>query len=379
MASFNQINIGTTPNDGTGTTLRDGGQIINNNFEEVNNSFAEKSNVLTKTNTTPFTPANDYEPSTKKYVDDNSAQGGEYQGFYFKWKAAPVNSTPSSGYFSLNNTTPSSTTTIKIHSESQTKHTGNLIGDMKYILIRDVSTGESVQFEITVSNKVGDLYTLTVTSGDANDDLTTISDSIDYNISFISKNGTSVGMTSFYIKDDNNDSYEITNGVTITHNGSDGVSCSSASVSSTEKKITFGLTPNGVNGSVLQDGTIEYPKLNGVGLPQEPRNLIVEPDGTFSLSDTEASHTPYIGNLSISGDGVKKVFQITPPSGAFSPITPVCFLYDYTDNRNVILGKDIGLGSPDVYIESDSANNGFNIVFQTAPASGKNYALTYIC
>jgi hypothetical protein len=31
------INIGTSPNDGTGHTLRDGGQIINANFQIVKN------------------------------------------------------------------------------------------------------------------------------------------------------------------------------------------------------------------------------------------------------------------------------------------------------------------------------------------------------
>lgn len=39
------------------------------------NSFetALKSDVLTKTNTTEFTPTEDYNPATKKYVDDNAA------------------------------------------------------------------------------------------------------------------------------------------------------------------------------------------------------------------------------------------------------------------------------------------------------------------
>lgn len=30
------------------------------------------SNFLSKTNTTPYTPTNDYNPATKKYVDDNA-------------------------------------------------------------------------------------------------------------------------------------------------------------------------------------------------------------------------------------------------------------------------------------------------------------------
>jgi len=39
-------------------------------------AFAEKTNVLEKDNTTPFTPSGDYQPATKKYVDDNAGGGG---------------------------------------------------------------------------------------------------------------------------------------------------------------------------------------------------------------------------------------------------------------------------------------------------------------
>jgi len=35
---------------------------------------ADKTEVLTKTNTTAFTPTGDYQPATKKYVDDNKTQ-----------------------------------------------------------------------------------------------------------------------------------------------------------------------------------------------------------------------------------------------------------------------------------------------------------------
>ena len=52
------------------------GEVILN--EEINNSidvfatkeFVYSSNVLTKTNTSSFTPTGDYQPATKKYVDD---------------------------------------------------------------------------------------------------------------------------------------------------------------------------------------------------------------------------------------------------------------------------------------------------------------------
>jgi len=45
------------------------------------------ANVLTLDNTTPFTPDADYEPATKKYVDDNIGGGG------VTWVAAPATKT----------------------------------------------------------------------------------------------------------------------------------------------------------------------------------------------------------------------------------------------------------------------------------------------
>lgn len=44
------------------------------------NSKANTSNVLTKNNTTSYTPTNDYHPATKKYVDENS--GSKFDGSY---------------------------------------------------------------------------------------------------------------------------------------------------------------------------------------------------------------------------------------------------------------------------------------------------------
>ena len=44
------------------------------------NSKASTSNVLTKNNTTSYTPTNDYHPATKKYVDENS--GSKFDGSY---------------------------------------------------------------------------------------------------------------------------------------------------------------------------------------------------------------------------------------------------------------------------------------------------------
>ncbi len=45
-------------------------------INELFSGKADKSNVLELDNTTPFTPDTDYEPATKKYVDDNAGGGG---------------------------------------------------------------------------------------------------------------------------------------------------------------------------------------------------------------------------------------------------------------------------------------------------------------
>ena len=49
----------------------------NDNMDKIDAEIAKKADkteVLTKTNTTAFTPTGDYQPATKKYVDDNKTQ-----------------------------------------------------------------------------------------------------------------------------------------------------------------------------------------------------------------------------------------------------------------------------------------------------------------
>jgi len=46
----------------------------------LRNDLAPKNNVLALDNTTAFTPDADYEPATKKYVDDNVGSSGHYVG-----------------------------------------------------------------------------------------------------------------------------------------------------------------------------------------------------------------------------------------------------------------------------------------------------------
>ena len=43
------INIGSVPNDGTGSTLRDGGDLINDNFNEIYTAFGDGTNLISGT------------------------------------------------------------------------------------------------------------------------------------------------------------------------------------------------------------------------------------------------------------------------------------------------------------------------------------------
>ncbi len=49
---------------------------LNTNISETLAGKADKTEVLTKTNTTAFTPTGDYQPATKKYVDDLASNKG---------------------------------------------------------------------------------------------------------------------------------------------------------------------------------------------------------------------------------------------------------------------------------------------------------------
>lgn len=54
-------------------------------------AYALKANVVEKANTTPYTPSLDYEPATKKYVDDNAGSG---TGIFYQNKIDEPKETP---------------------------------------------------------------------------------------------------------------------------------------------------------------------------------------------------------------------------------------------------------------------------------------------
>lgn len=53
-----------------GVTIDEEGEIIELGLYRTNLEFSLIENVLEKGNTTPFTPTENYDPATKKYVDD---------------------------------------------------------------------------------------------------------------------------------------------------------------------------------------------------------------------------------------------------------------------------------------------------------------------
>lgn len=84
--------------------------------------LALKSNVLELNNTTPFTPDADYEPATKKYVDDNA---GIPSGLILMWSGA-ISAIPA-GWVICNgaNGTPNLTDRFVIHADADSGGSNN--------------------------------------------------------------------------------------------------------------------------------------------------------------------------------------------------------------------------------------------------------------
>lgn len=60
-------------NSGSAGNIYDEYMYINNNWEKIGTTDVDLSGYLAKTNTTVFIPSGDYNPATKKYVDDATA------------------------------------------------------------------------------------------------------------------------------------------------------------------------------------------------------------------------------------------------------------------------------------------------------------------
>lgn len=60
-------------NSGSAGNIYDEYMYINNNWEKIGTTDVDLSGYLAKTNTTAFIPTGDYNPATKKYVDDSKS------------------------------------------------------------------------------------------------------------------------------------------------------------------------------------------------------------------------------------------------------------------------------------------------------------------
>lgn len=349
------INLGAAANDNTGTKLRNGGDIINDNFADIVSKAAEKSKVLQIDNTTPYTPSADYHPATKKYVDDHSGGGGTSDGgFADEWTLLSVSGsgTPSSGGFITNTATSNSITQIILHKNSANANGfNNAVEDVKFIMIANAAGSKTV-FEVKTIVDSSTYVTLGVDT--VGGSLGTITTATKYIFSFL---GTLV-----YVK-------SITAGNGLTGGGS-GTAAINVGSSPTIAVSTDSIYVN--------DESITTDQLDCGGAGTSGQVLKSNGDGSMYWSSA-GSGTAVISGESIVGNGSTTAFNFSPSVTAYSGV-PIVMLYDYTDSKNVRLGKFIGVGTAEVWVEMNEPNDGdFRIVFGTAPASGKTYAVTYIC
>jgi hypothetical protein len=66
----------TNPHSVTASQVISSDGDVQGDIDDLQSGKADKSNVIEKDNTTPFTPDSDYEPATKKYVDDAVIEAG---------------------------------------------------------------------------------------------------------------------------------------------------------------------------------------------------------------------------------------------------------------------------------------------------------------
>lgn len=115
---------------------------------------SDKSNVLEKNNTTPFTPSSDHEPATKKYVDENSSGGsgsGDWQGSVIDTEITTPPVSPSSGDRYLIGTSPSTAVEMTLNGMTNTDYSQN------YSFVDDVyGSVNNTKSLITVNSGSGD-------------------------------------------------------------------------------------------------------------------------------------------------------------------------------------------------------------------------------
>ena len=134
-------------------------------YQNPINAIAYKSDVLTKTNSSSYTPTSDYHPATKKYVDDNKGQTIQYStmptasadtvGKIVQY-IGTTDSTYTNGYFYIGETDGESTPTYSwAQLDVQPSSGGG--GDKDYIAV-NVSAGISIS---TLKSRTDSTLTIT--------------------------------------------------------------------------------------------------------------------------------------------------------------------------------------------------------------------------
>ena len=131
------ILLGSTPNDGTGSTIRAGGQIVNDNFSELYNTFSSDGSNLSSTVLTIVDESST--ESTISYGERLSITGG-----------ANLTSTVSGDSINVTlNTTITGLTSVQ--TETLTNASGNLLVDSATNITEFRGDGSSVEGQIKLN------------------------------------------------------------------------------------------------------------------------------------------------------------------------------------------------------------------------------------
>lgn len=347
---------------------------------EITNTVASSTYYTLTVNTisgggtlTALTTNQEYNVS---FLTDTSSGGDvSYGGFFGTWwMSSTAGAAVATGESSVDDSNAVDVTTGVIHkNDNYGVGFNNALEDFKYVMFTNKSDDDKIVYE--VSSITDSTSYVTVTMASVGGSLTTFIDDTEYDISIFGQAGGTGSMSSFDIANsDGTTVHTISDGYEIRFNGQDGLVFSIQSVDATTKSIRLDITTNAVNGEVITDNTLKVDKLNGVGVLTENTPIMGKTDDTFTAHHWGESNMPYIGDLSIAGNGSQLIWTITPPTGSTHPTAPIVFVYDDTNDQNI----DLYNGGT-AYVQRDTVNTNFDIVFKTAPATGKTYTITYIC
>ena len=174
---------------------------VTSNIQTQLNNKANKSEILTKTNTTAFTPSGDYQPATKKYVDDKISSGSSSLSQYYDVPVQTITCTAqatagSSYYYAFN------TNSSGYHSGNPMTLPTRLSIDLGYSVVAKkimIKTQTSVTaFSIEGSHNGEDWVSLAdITNSSANEETYTLNNTEAYR--YYAMNVTTATGNYFYV------------------------------------------------------------------------------------------------------------------------------------------------------------------------------------